>query len=161
MAAFADVKCSSLFEGLVKTNDATIATNRTLSPMGYVTTGVAKWVDRSGGIPIGYPAFTLQVRPPSQASRVYKVTVKLAIPTLEQTSPSTSTGIQPAPTKAYDTSCIMEFFLPERSTVAEREVLLNNMLTLLSPVVQASDGSPSDVTGTPIRLAVLNFEPPY
>lgn len=161
MAAFADVKCSSLFDGIIKTPNADIATDRTLSPMGYVTAGVAKWVDREGGIPVGYPSMTLQVRPPSQASRVYKVTVKLALPTLEQTSPSTSTGIQPAPTKAYDCSCIMEFLLPERSTISERSVLLNNIVTLLSPEVHASDGSPAVLTGTPIRTAVLNFEPPY
>lgn len=161
MPAFGDIKTSSLFSGTTFTDSATIGVDRTLSPMGYVSPGIAKWVDRAGGIPVGYPSLTMQVRPPSQASRNYKVSVKLALPTLEQTSPSTASGIQPAPTKAYDCSAILEFILPERSTFAERAVLINNLLHLLSNTVNASDNVPTDNTGSPIRNAVLNFEPPY
>lgn len=161
MPAFGDIKTCSTFDGTTRSDSDTVGVDGTLSPMGYVQPGIAKWVNRAGGIPVGYPSMTMQVRSPSQASRNYKVTVKLALPTLEQTSPSTATGIQPAPTKAYDCSAILEFILPERSTFTERSVLINNLLHLLSNAVNAKDNVPSDMTGSPIRNAVLNFEPPY
>lgn len=161
MSAFADVKLASALDGVLVSGSATVATDHTFNPMGYVTPGVAKWVDRAGGIAVGYPSLTLQVRPPSQASRVYKVTAKLTFPTLEQTSPSTATGIQPAPTKAYDCSAIMEFLLPERSTAAERLVLMNLCASLFGTTVNATDLNPSDSTGTPLRNAIYNFEQPY
>jgi hypothetical protein len=77
-----------------------------------------------GGIAIGYPSITLQVREPSKNSRAYKVTRRVVLPVLEVTAPSTATGIQPAPTKAYDLICDTTFVLPERSTIAERQNLL-------------------------------------
>jgi hypothetical protein len=45
----------------------------------------------------------------------------VVLPVLEVTSPSTATGIQPAPTKAYDLLCNVEVVLPERSSLQERK----------------------------------------
>lgn len=145
------------------TTDAAIGVDRTFTPFGFVPgqPGVAKWVDKSGGIPVGYPTVTMSVREPTKASRVYKVTVKLDLPTLEQTSPSTATGIQPAPTKAYSLQCIMEFLLPERSTLAERKVLLRNVASMFHSLINASDGTPTDGTNTPLIVAVESFEPVF
>lgn len=145
----------------LKTTDAATAQTGQFSPEGFKQTGVAKWVNRSPGIAIGMPALTMSVRPPTQASRVYKVTVKVVIPTLEQTSPSTATGIQPAPTKAYDCTCVMEFMLPERSTLLERTNLYAYVLSLLFDNITASDGSPTIASGSPVRNAVYNFEDVY
>jgi hypothetical protein len=89
------------------------------------------------------------------------VTAKLVLPTLEQTSPSTMTGIQPAPTKAYDCTCVMEFMLPERSTLAERQKLFSEVASLFARTVNASDGSPTDSTGSPLENAVTTFETVY
>lgn len=162
MAAIADIKTSSLLtRALLATSSATVSVDKTWSPQGFVLPGVAKWVDRSGGIPIGYPAFTLSNRSPSKASRLFKVTAKVAIPTLEQTSASTSTGIQPAPTKAYDCTCIMEFLLPERSTATERNVLFSHVMSLLASSIAASDGSPNDGTGTPLYDCVVSLDQPF
>jgi len=163
MAAIAPVLVSTLidFAQAVKTTDAAAAATATMAPEGFKQQGVAKWVNRSGGIAIGYSALTMSVRPPTQASRVYKVTAKLVIPTLEQTSPSTATGIQPAPTKAYDCTCVMEFMLPERSTLAERTTLLSCVAGMFFDQIQASDGSPISNTGSPLKPAVLNFEDVY
>lgn len=94
------------------------------APVNIDAQGVAKFADRSGGIALGYPIVTLTVRNPSKESRNYKVTAKVVTPVLELTSPSTSSGIQPAPTKAYDLLCNMEFVLPERSSLAERKNIL-------------------------------------
>lgn len=93
----------------------------TFSPVSVDAAGVAKLVDRSGGIAIGFPTLTMSVRSPSKGSKNYRVLAKIVQPTLEVTSPSTGTGIQPAPTKAYDLLGTIEFVLPERSTAAERK----------------------------------------
>lgn len=46
----------------------------TFSPVSIDAAGIAKWVDRVGGISIGFPTVTLSVREPSKSSRAYKVT---------------------------------------------------------------------------------------
>lgn len=141
--------------------DAAIGVNRTFDPEGFQLPGVARWVDRSGGIAVGYPSVTLSVRAPTKASRIYKVSTKITLPTLEQTSASTASGIQPAPTKAYECTGIMDFLLPERSALWERQALLDTMMSLFMATITASDGVPTDSTGSPLRAAVENFDPPY
>lgn len=163
MSAIAAVKLSGIVDHSLArlTTSATVGVDSTLNPEGFKQTGVARWVDRVGGIAIGYPVLTMSVRPPTQASRVYKVTMKLVLPTLEQTSPSTATGIQPAPTKAYDCTCVMEFMLPERSTLLERQTLFSRVASLFARTINASDGSPTDSTGSPLENAVTTFEDVY
>lgn len=97
--------------------------NHTFSPID-VRDGVAKWADKVGGISVGFPVITYSVRQPSKAARSYKITRKITLPVLAQTSPSTSTGIQPAPTKAYELIHNSEWVLPEQSTLADRQNLL-------------------------------------
>jgi len=160
MSAIAAVKVSGILDHALArlTTSTTVGVDATYGPEGINPQGVAAWVDRSGGIAIGYPRLTMSVRPPTKASRVFKVTAKLVLPTLEQTSPSTSSGIQPAPTKAYDCACVMAFFLPERSTLAERQKLFSQVASLFARTVNASDGSPTDATGTPLEVAITTFE---
>lgn len=98
--------------------------NHTFNPVNIDSKGVAKWADRSGGIALGFPILTFSMVNPTKQSRNYRVQVKVVTPILEQTSPSTATGIQPAPTKAYDLIFNGEFILPERSTQAERNNIL-------------------------------------
>lgn len=145
----------------LKNVDAATAATGTFSPEGFKQPGVTKWVNRSPGIAIGMPALTFSIRPPTQASRVYKVTCKVVIPTLEQTSPSTMTGIQPAPTKAYDCTCVIEFMLPERSTLLERQNIFAYVLSLFFDTISASDGAPSVASGSPLKNAIYNFEDVY
>lgn len=97
--------------------------NHTFSPID-VRDGVAKWADKVGGISVGFPVITYSVRQPTKAARSYKITRKITLPVLAQTSPSTSTGIQPAPTKAYELIHNSEWVLPEQSTLADRQNLL-------------------------------------
>lgn len=163
MSAIAAVKLSGIIDHALArlTTSATVGVDSTLNPEGINPLGVASWVDRSGGIAIGYPRLTMSVRPPQKASRIFKVQAKLVLPTLEQTSPSTATGIQPAPTKAYDCTCVMEFFLPERSTLAERQKLFSQVASLFARTINASDGAPTDSTGVPLENAVTTFETVY
>jgi len=163
MSAIAAVKLSGILDHSLArlTTSTTVGVDTTLNPEGINPNGISAWVDRSGGIAIGYPRLTLSVRPPTKASRIYKIQAKLVLPTLEQTSASTMTGIQPAPTKAYDCTCVMEFFLPERSTLAERQKLFSQMASLFARTVNASDGSPTDATGSPLENAVTTYETVY
>lgn len=120
------------FASIAINDGQTTPVAHTFSPVKIDASGVATLADRSGGIAIGFPIITLSVRAPSKTSRNYKVIGKVLVPTLEVTSPSTATGIQPQPTKAYDLMGYFEFVLPERSTVAERKDLLAYVKNLLA-----------------------------
>lgn len=161
MSALAPIKVSSILSPTHLTTSATVGVDKTLDPEGFPAPGVARWVDRSGGIAIVYPAFTLSVRSPTKMSRMYKVSAKFILPTADVTSPSTGTGIQPAPSKAYDNTAILEFMLPERGTVVERLALFNLVASFFATTITASDAAPSDATGSPLLAAVTNFEKPY
>lgn len=161
MPAIGSIKTSSILGVLARTSSATVSVDKTFDPEGIDPKGVARWVDRSGGIAVGYPYISLSVRKPTQTSRMYKVMLKVAIPTLEVTAPTTVTGIQPQPTKAYDTSFVGEFMLPERGTSAERLALFNHVHSVFCSTINASDDAPTDSTGSPLLAAVQNFDPPY
>jgi len=112
-----------------------------------IAADIATWTDRVTGIAVGYSYLTQQVRKPVKGSnsKVYKVTLKLWVPTLEVTSPSTGTGIQPAPTKAYDCMCVMEWLLPERASTQNRKdlyALVKNWLATSVPKAAVEDLDP-------------------
>lgn len=109
--------------------------SHSFAPVTIDRAGVAHFADRSGGIALGYPYITLLVRQPTKASRTTKVTGKVMVPVLEVTSPSTATGIQPQPTKAFDELFSFDFVLPERSTAAQRKDILAYAKNLLAHAV--------------------------
>lgn len=110
----------------------------TFSPLTLIGSE-ASFVDRSGGITVGFPKVTVNSLPPSKTSRLTKVRVKVVMPVMEVVNSSTYNGITPAPTKAYDMTFDGMFFLPERSTLADRKninayaknLLANALLTAL------------------------------
>lgn len=161
MAQRADVKLSTILSPTHLTTSATVGVDKTFGPEGFIAPGVSRWVDRSGGIAVGYPFFTLAVRPPSKASSVYRVTIKAGVPVLATVTASTATGIIPVAPVAYQPSFIGEFLLPSVSTAAERLVLFNLIASLFATTITASDAVPTDATGSPLVPAVLNFDPPY
>jgi hypothetical protein len=122
--------------------------NHTFSPVNIDQSGVARWADRSGGIALGYPVVTFSNKAPTKTSRSYKVTAKVALPILEQTSASTATGIQPQPTLAYNLLANVEFVLPERSTLAQRKDLLAYLKNYLA-------------NAAVVTAAIENFESVY
>lgn len=104
----------------------------TFAPVG-VEANVAKHADRSGGIPVGYGIVTIGMRNPGNGQGgVYKASIKVLIPSLEQTSPSTATGIQPAPSVAYTTAAHLDFLLPARGTLLDRQNILAYVKNALS-----------------------------
>lgn len=88
-----------------------------------IAEGIAKWQDTSSGIAVGFPTVTASLREPvpGNKARNYRLTLKFAVPTLETVSNSTYSGITPAPTKAYECLCNVEFILPERSITQNRK----------------------------------------
>lgn len=100
--------------------------NHTFAPVQITSEGIAQWADRSGGIGLGFPTLSCQLRQPigsNGASRLYRDTWQIRYPILEVTSPSTGSGIQPAPTLSYTHGANIELLLPERGTLANRKDL--------------------------------------
>lgn len=115
--------------------DATSPTpvNRTFSWSGEDQNGVSRWVDRSGGIPVGYPRIDISLREPKgskrtlpgqQAVGVMRALMTISRPVMETLGTETSTGIPPAPTVAYVPFFTGEFLLPDRSVTYDRATLL-------------------------------------
>jgi len=127
---------------LTLADGAATPVNHTFSPVNIDAAGVAKWADRSGGISVGFPQISFSLRNPSKGFKSYRITAKVVVPVLEVTSPSTTTGIQPAPTLAYNMQGTVEFTLPERSTLQQRKDLLayvrNYMAnaTVITPAIE-------------------------
>lgn len=111
----------------------------TFSPSGPDKNGVSYLADRSGGIPLGYPTMSLDLREPlvakpgqaSSSNRIYKVTLGIIVPTLETATGSTSGGYAPVPQLAYETAVRIEFRLPERSALQSRKDILAYAKNLL------------------------------
>lgn len=162
MAAIATIKTSSILSGVQLSTSATIGVDVSvagspgnLDPEGFIAPGVAKWVDRSATQQIGFPTLTLSSRSPSKTSRVTRVQVKFIQPILEQIPPATVF------TRAYDLTANLEFLLPERSTLAERTAFFSKVQSLFCTTINASDGVPTDLTGSPLPPAVLVLDKPF
>lgn len=112
----------------------------TFAPVTIDAQGVAKWADRSGGISVGFPTLSYSLKNPTGNSKSYKMTAKVTLPVLEQTSPSTSTGIQPAPVVGYNLIANIEIVLPERSTTQDRKNLLSYVKNFLANAAVVTAG---------------------
>lgn len=98
----------------------------------------AKYIDRSTGITVGFPVITANVSLPSKQSKMTKVRLKVVAPILEVVNSSTYSGITPAPTRAYDMTFDGTFFLPERSSLAQRKDILAYAKNLLANALVTS-----------------------
>lgn len=98
----------------------------------------ASYADRAGGISVGYPTVSVTLSLPSKTSRLYKARLKVVMPVMETISNSTMSGILPAPTKAYDLTADMIFYMPERSTLADRTNILAYAKNLLAHATATS-----------------------
>lgn len=103
----------------------------TFAPVGIDQNLVATWQDRILGIALAFPTASVSLRRPTKTNRNYKLVVRMIVPTLEVTSPSTMTGINPQPTLAFTIPATFEIVLPERSTLLQRKdafALVKNLL---------------------------------
>ncbi len=128
------------FGNIVINNGATTPVAKTFKPVNIDVQDVSHLAETSGGTPIGYGRMSFSLRPPvgnlqngaNSQNSVYRCLMKLEIPVLEVTSPSTGTGLQPAPTVAYVTMVKLEFVIPARAAEADRKDILafaKNLLT--------------------------------
>lgn len=115
-----------------------VPVNHVFSPVGISTEGVALYEDRASGISVGFPRLTASLRRPAKGSSNYRATIKMVLPVLEQTSPSTATGIQPAPTVAYSINSTVEMVIPSRSTLVNRSDALALLKAALASTPMAS-----------------------
>lgn len=131
---------------LVLLDGQTTPVSHTFAPVNIMN-DVARWADRAGGISVGFPEVTHSLRGPTKGSRAYKLQTKVVMPVLEVSAPGTSTGFQPAPTKAYDLIASVEIIMPERSTLAQRKDILAYCKNVLASAV--------------VTAAVADFESVY
>lgn len=82
---------------------------------------LSSWEDRSGGVAIGYIRLSSQTK---DNADVRRVTLKVAMPTLEAVSGANPSGFTPAPKVAYTTLGTVEFVIPQRSSAAEKKNIL-------------------------------------
>ncbi len=113
--------------------------SHTFAPDARDTNGVALYADCSPGVAAGFWTLSINRRAPvNNGQQVYKVSAKLRLPTLAVTSPSTGTGIQPAPTVAYAMEAHVEFLIPAQGTLAERKDVLALAKNLLATSTMSS-----------------------
>lgn len=116
------------------TDAATTPVNRVYYPM-QTKDGILVWRDRTQSILAGQNRLTCLQRAADKNSKATKLLWKLETPVLEVTSPSTTTGIQPAPTVAYTPIATLEMVLPDRSTQQERKDLLAQIRDLIDEAI--------------------------
>jgi hypothetical protein len=96
------------------------------------------WRDSNEAVWAGQGSLTLVQRVADRQAKTTKVQWRLETPVLEQTSPSTSTGIQPAPTVAYTPLAELTFVLPDRASLQERKDLLTMLRDLIDEAIVTS-----------------------
>ena len=99
---------------------------------------VLAWIDRTQAIAAGQNRLTVSQRMSNKQTKATKLSWRLETPILEQTSPSTATGIQPAPTVAYTPIGVVELVLPDRCSQQERKDLLSQMRDLIDEAIVTS-----------------------
>lgn len=96
------------------------------------------WIDRTQAIAVGQNRLSLVQRLASKNAETNKLSWRLETPVLAQTSPSTGTGIQPAPTVAYTNLVSLEFVLHQRATLQERKDLLAQVRDLIDEAINTT-----------------------
>lgn len=96
------------------------------------------WRDSGETVYAGQARLTLLQRLADAKAKTTKVTWRLETPVLEQTSPSTSTGIQPAPTVAYTPLIELSIVLPDRASQLERDNVLAMTRDLIDEAIVTS-----------------------
>lgn len=117
------------------TDAAATPVNRVFKPAVLNGGGVMAWRDSTQAVFAGQAQLTLAQRLADRKTRSTKVVWKLETPVLEQTSPSTSTGIQPAPTVAYTPLATIDFVLPDRMSLQDRKDLLSMLRDLIAEAI--------------------------
>lgn len=157
MSALTTIGLSTIGAKLV-TSSATVGIDKTYFPEGWRQGNLATWVDRSGGVALGFPRITFGFRPPSKDNRVYRMSQKLVVPTLETIDPAV--GIF-GPKLGYACEGNIGVTIHERATSAERIAFLSLLFSSLAATIEANDAVPTGATGSPLVTGILNLEDVY
>lgn len=136
----------SQVSNIVINDGATTPVAHTFSPS-RVAPDLVTYQDRSAGVVAGFNILTIGTRFADKKNGAQKVTVRIALPTLAVTAPTTTTGIQPVPTAAYECFANIEFVLPSPSSVQNRKDLLAFVKNSIAHAV--------------IQSAVVDLDPPF
>lgn len=111
------------FASITLPNGATPVVNQTFSQESNLQ-GIAKWVNRASGVAIGYPMIQQTLRVPNKDTPNYRLDLKVILPTLEVTTPSSGSGYVSAPALAFNNIVNVNVALNSRSTLDQRKDLL-------------------------------------
>jgi hypothetical protein len=131
---------------IVINDGATTPVAHTFAPS-RVAPELVTYQDRSAGVVAGFNILTIGTRFADKKNGAQKVTIRLALPTLAVTAPTTTTGIQPVPVAAYECFASIEFVLPSASSVQNRK----DLITLVK----------NALANATINSAVVDLDPPY
>lgn len=121
---------------VVLADGQTIPANKTFEPFRAQNGSdqPAEWWEKSATTINGYKRITALIKR-NPASKATKVKLMIWDPTLAVTAPTTSSGIQPNPTVAFNCLCNIEFTLPDACTLQNRKDILAYAKNLLSSTV--------------------------
>lgn len=125
MASFADIV---LNDGQATPVAHTFKVKKTVDTL-------SSWEDRVGGIAIGYPKLTTQTK---DNPDVRRISIKIAVPTLEAVSGANPSGFTPAPKVAYSTLGTVEFVLSQRASAQEKKNIIAYVKNALANAVISS-----------------------
>lgn len=119
--------------------------NHTFEPRGRDANGVEWLTDYSQSNAVGYWQISIQTVQPaapragdSSQGRTFRIKIGLHEPVLETLGNASQSGILPAPTVAYIPRSFIEYVVPERSAVLDRQNLAK-MTHLLAANAQVID----------------------
>jgi hypothetical protein len=87
--------------------------------------GIFEWGTIDAAAQIGNHSLSMVQKIGPGPNGLVRTTVKVIVPTLEVTSPSTASGIQPAPTVAYVCEFHATTICPKRSARTDRETVIS------------------------------------
>lgn len=111
----------------------------TFNPQSIDSNGVATYKERVSGVPIGQPQLSLSVRAPAGNSTTYKVTGRLTMPQVVETTDSAGKTVKSVDYAPLGT---FEFVLPVKADKIDRtniRVLLSNALKNATVVSMIDD----------------------
>lgn len=113
--------------------------NHTFVPEGPDKNAVFTFTDQSQVNAIGFWKITCSIKRPTvpvagqnSSQRTFRIQITLNEPILEVVSNDTVSGIAPAPTVSYTPRAILEFLMPERSSLQNRKDMRKMFYNLLN-----------------------------
>jgi hypothetical protein len=119
---------------IVLTDGATTPVNHTFNPTKSDGDTIL-FVDQTQSVYVGQNRLSVVQKLANKNSPYNSANWRFLQPILAVTAPTTSTGIQPAPSVAYENSAALNFKFHARSTLQERKDILTMMRDLIDEAI--------------------------